>query len=81
MLSYVPDRMLSFTWNAPPSVPSKHLGQTWVVVTFDELDGGGATVSLTHLGFGEGVEWDHYVSYFNNAWTSVLGKVQASFAE
>ncbi|HXV76870.1 MAG TPA: SRPBCC domain-containing protein [Candidatus Polarisedimenticolaceae bacterium] len=80
VLSYVPDRMVSFSWNAPPSQSSSRVRRTWVVVeTFEE---GPATtrVRLTHLGFGDGAEWDETLRYFDEAWDRVLGRLETAFA-
>ena len=77
-LSYVPDEMVSFTWNAPPHLPGPRGRRTWVVITlWDEAGccgggGGGTRVSLRHLGFGEGAEWDECLEYFERAWGKVL---------
>ncbi|MEM8995261.1 MAG: SRPBCC domain-containing protein, partial [Acidobacteriota bacterium] len=71
VLSYVPDRMISFSWNAPPDHGENRDQHTWVVVEFEPRDGGTA-VRLTHLGFGEGTQWDETLAYFENAWVSVL---------
>lgn len=72
VLSWIPGRMLSFSWNAPPSQPHTRLARTWVVVEL-EPDGDGATqVRLTHLGFGDGPEWDQTYAYFDSAWERVL---------
>jgi len=40
ILSYLPQEMLSFTWNAPPTIPKlRKLGPcTWVVVRFESMD-------------------------------------------
>ncbi len=38
ILSYIPDRMISFSWNAPPSQPDSRLARTWVVVETEALD-------------------------------------------
>jgi len=72
VLSYIPDRMLSFSWNAPPSQPDNRLARTWVVVELTPIDGGETLVRLTHLGFGEGEAWDETQTYFENAWVHVL---------
>jgi uncharacterized protein YndB with AHSA1/START domain len=71
-LSYVPGEMISFTWNAPPSLPlrSQH---TWVVITFTPTPDGRTLVRLVHTGFLEGPDWDDYMAYFGNAWDHVLG--------
>ena len=79
--SYVPDRMVSFTWNAPPSQSTrgKH---TWVVVEFEEGDTARTThVRLTHLGFGEGEEWDQTLAYFEKAWAFVLDTFHTNLSE
>ncbi len=73
ILSYVPNRMVSFTWNAPPSQPESRAKQTWVVVEFAEVDAG-TEVTLTHLGFGQEKHWDETYDYFGKAWTHVLGQ-------
>jgi len=77
ILSYIPNRMLSFTWNAPPSQPASRLKRTWVVVELTELNGAGTRVTLTHLGFGEGEAWDETYQYFQSAWDRVLGVMQS----
>lgn len=69
-LSYVPGEMISFTWNAPPHL-SLRSSNTWVVITFTELDHG-TEVRLVHTGFLEGPDWDEYMDYFRSAWESVL---------
>lgn len=72
ILSYIPDRMISFSWNAPPTQPDNRLARTWVVVETEPAQDGGTRVRLTHLGFGEGEKWDETYTYFDNAWTRVL---------
>jgi uncharacterized protein YndB with AHSA1/START domain len=71
-LSYVPGEMVSFTWNAPPHLALRETN-TWVVVTFERLNGVRTGVRLVHTGFLDGPDWDDYMSYFADAWGSVLG--------
>lgn len=71
-LSYVPGEMVSFTWNAPPHLALRE-ANTWVVVTFRQIEPGRTNVRLVHTGFLEGPDWDEYVSYFEDAWGYVLG--------
>ncbi|MCH9815688.1 MAG: SRPBCC domain-containing protein [Actinomycetia bacterium] len=79
ILSYVPDRFLSFTWNTPA-----HLGlgaaQTWVVIEFSSSETG-ATLNLTHCGFGEGPDWERAKTYFAQAWRRVLRRLAAHWTE
>jgi len=72
ILSYVPNRMLSFSWNAPPQQPESRAKHTWVVVELDPVEGGATRVTLTHLGFGDAPHWDESFEYFSKAWPHVL---------
>jgi uncharacterized protein YndB with AHSA1/START domain len=79
ILSYVPDRLLSFTWNTPV-----HLGlaaaQTWVVLEFVATEIG-TELRLTHCGFGAGADWDHAKTYFAKAWRRVLHRLATHWPE
>ena len=54
ILSFLPEKMLSFSWNAPPTIPTiRALGDmAWVVVFFEEINSNRTKVELNHLGFG-----------------------------
>lgn len=78
-LALQPPRMLSFTWNAPPSLPEARAQRTVVVVRLAPQDDGTTLVTLHHTGWGEGGEWDQAFSYFDRAWGRVLGNLQARF--
>ncbi len=71
VLAYVPGESLSFTWNAPPTLPLR-AANTWVVITFIETHEG-TSVRLVHTGFLDGPDWDDYMAYFDSAWSAVLG--------
>ena len=71
VLSYIPGRMVSFTWNAPPGQATRER-RTWVVVETEALTSTTARIRLTHLGFGQGADWDKTYAYFDNAWGRVL---------
>jgi uncharacterized protein YndB with AHSA1/START domain len=71
VLGYIPGRLVSFTWNAPPTLPTRER-RTWVVVETEALGEQATRVRLTHLGFGEGDDWDATLAYFDNAWGYVL---------
>lgn len=72
VLSYIPGRMISFTWNAPPTQPESRAKYTWVVVEFADTEDGGTKLTLTHLGFGTEAHWDETFEYFSKAWPHVL---------
>ncbi len=77
ILSYIPDRMVSFTWNAPPSQPESRARRTWVVVEMSPVDGdeSACEVRLTHLGFGTEPHWDETYGYFDAAWGHILDRM------
>lgn len=76
ILSYLPGRMLSFTWNAPPHLSTRD-APTWVVLEF-EPRAEGSSVRLAHLGWpAAGLDdadsdWPKTFAYFERAWTMVL---------
>ncbi len=78
VLSYLPDEMLSFTWNAPPTIPEvrNHDHRTWVVVTFKAVTTESTEVTLNHVGWLDGDKWDETYAYFDNAWDMVLNSLQ-----
>lgn len=73
ILSYVPDRMLSFTWNNPAHLPGGR-NQTWVVLTFTEV-ADGTEVEIVHNGFEISAEGDAVREYFRQAWRRVLKRM------
>ncbi len=82
VLSYLPMEMLSFSWNAPPSIPSiRNKGEkTWVVLSLGELDGGRVKVSLSHVITQQGEDWDKYYDYFAPAWDIIMGRLALRFS-
>jgi uncharacterized protein YndB with AHSA1/START domain len=78
--SFIPERMLSFTWSAPPEFPNVRRERTWVVLEFEDL-GNTILVKLTHLGWKEGKEWDEVYAYFDRAWDIVLTRLKKRFEE
>jgi uncharacterized protein YndB with AHSA1/START domain len=71
--------MLSFDWNAPPSLPETRAQRTFVIVRLADVDGRVTRVSIHHTGWGDGGEWDKTYSYFDRAWPAVLAKLKTSF--
>lgn len=78
ILSYLPQRMLSFEWNAPPTFPEVRGKRSRVVVVFDQTDSG-TRVELTHLGFGSSEQWGQVHEYFTKAWPRVMDSFAESF--
>jgi len=71
--------MLSFDWNAPPSLPEARGQRTFVIVRLAPVDARSTRVTLHHTGWGSGGEWDKTFAYFDRVWPVVLGKLKASF--
>lgn len=74
-----PKKMLSFDWNAPPSLPEARQQRTFVVVRFYPVDEKTTRVTLHHTGWGDGGEWDKTFAYFDRAWGGVLGNLKKRF--
>lgn len=73
VLAFIPDRMIAFTWNAPPTIPRlrESGAKSQVIVEFSAVSGG-THVRFTQHGFGDGEDWEAYYNYFARAWDRVL---------
>jgi len=83
LLTYVPYKMLSFEWTAPPNIPelrSKNI-LSRVMVEFNEIAPNQTKVTITHQGFGESPGWDKAYDYFDKAWDYVLNSLDKAFTE
>lgn len=78
-LALQPKRMLSFDWNAPPSLPQARAQRTFVILRFEPLGERSTRVSLHHTGWGDGGEWDQAYLYFDRAWGGVLDNLKKRF--
>ena len=74
-----PKRMLTFDWNAPPSLPEARKQRTFVIVRLTPVAEQSTQVAITHLGWGDGGEWDKTYAYFDRAWGAVLGNLKQRF--
>lgn len=71
----------SVSWNAPPHLASVRNEHTVVLVRFTALSKEQTRVDLTHVGWGEGGQWDEALAYFRRAWgTMVLPRLRHRFA-
>jgi uncharacterized protein YndB with AHSA1/START domain len=82
VLSFVPGRMLSFSWNAPPGYANarKQLAQ-WVVILLEPEGESKTRVRLFELGWKKGKEGEAVYKYFDRAWNTVLHRLAYSFEE
>lgn len=80
IISFLPKKMLSFTWNAPPEHPEirNHNHKTWVVLNFNSISETKTNIELNHLGWLDGEKWDDVYTYFDSAWDTVLEWLEKS---
>lgn len=71
--------MVTFDWNAPPSLPEVRAQRTFVIVRLAQLDPNTTRVRLHHVGWGDGGQWDRAYAYFDSAWGNVLGNLKKRF--
>lgn len=79
VMAIQPKQMISFDWNAPPSLPEARAQRTFVVVRLVPVTDKTTRITLHHAGWGNGGEWDKAYGYFDRAWTGVLGNLQKRF--
>jgi hypothetical protein len=72
LLAIQPKQLLSFTWNAPPELPSVRGQMTHVAIRFYPLGEDSTKVTLLHDGWGRGGEWDQAYDYFERAWLKLV---------
>lgn len=78
-LALQPKKMLSFDWNAPPHLAEVRKQRTVVIVRFHPVDARTTRVTLHHVGWGDGGEWDQAYTYFDRAWPNVLASMKKRF--
>ena len=72
LLAIQPGLLLSFSWNAPPELPTVRDQRTHVSVRFSALGPRLTHVALRHDGWGTGGEWARAFEYFERAWRQVV---------
>jgi len=53
-LAVQPMTLLSYTWNAPPSLPEARKQRTVVILRFTPVSDRETRVTMTHVGWGDG---------------------------
>lgn len=79
IIGFQEKKMLSFTWNAPPSLPEARKQRTVVIVRLISRGDALTDVTLHHVGWGDGGEWDKAYDYLSKAWPNVLKNLQKRF--
>ena len=79
IIGFQEKKMLTFTWNAPPSLPEARKQRTVVIVRLISRGEALTDVTLHHVGWGEDGEWDKAYEYFGKAWPGVLKNLKKRF--
>ena len=81
IIGFQEKKMLTFTWNAPPSLPEARKQRSVVIVRFISRGDQLTDVTLHHIGWGEGGEWDKAYDYLTKAWPNVLKNLKKRFED
>ena len=88
ILAYAPERMLSTTWNAPPTYAEHRFEHTRITLLLEPVaDGSKTTVTLIHSGWPasgwteRGSTWPQVFQYFEGAWTFVFDRMLLHFED
>ena len=73
--------MISFQWNAPPEFAEVRNGGTWVVVQMRPEGPDRTHVTVTHLGWKEGVAWDQAYAHFERGWGDLMKRLERRFTD
>ena len=79
IIGFQDKKMLSFNWNAPPSLPEARKQRSVVIVRFISRGDAITDETIHHVGWGEGGEWDKAHNYFSKSWPNVLKNLQKRF--
>lgn len=72
ILTFQENKMLSFTWNAPPEFKEVRNERTHVLLRFIPINDSETRLLFHQDGWGEGGEWEKSFEYFNHAWKKVV---------
>ena len=72
VIAIQPQRMLAFTWNAPPHLSNVRNQMTHVIIRLYALSPEQTKVTLWHDGWGGEEEWDSAFEYFDRAWKKIV---------
>jgi uncharacterized protein YndB with AHSA1/START domain len=80
VLSYEPERMVSFEWNLPlDQFPELKDNLTWFVVDFTSLDSSRTRVTVTQLGLKRGPVWERAARHMQQGWSELAERLKARF--
>jgi uncharacterized protein YndB with AHSA1/START domain len=82
VLCYIPGEMLSFEWSLPQDeFPLFKDDRGWVVVQLSALSPTRTRVNVTHLGWGQGSDWDRAFAHMDRGWAELTQRLAARFEQ
>jgi uncharacterized protein YndB with AHSA1/START domain/predicted enzyme related to lactoylglutathione lyase len=77
VLSFLPGKYFSFSWNAPPQFSEVRNSdyKTWIVVQLNDIGNSQTEVTLSHLGWPKDERWTPVFDYFSKAWDEVMNSL------
>ena len=81
ILAVEPNKMFSFTWDAPGNLAEVRKQRTSVVLKFKKFGKDKTKIFMCHSGWGDGDEWDNAFDYFADAWDVVFKRLVIRFED
>lgn len=84
VIDFKEGEFLSFTWNAPPSIPEVRNSEIYTKVTlsFKVINTKSCELKLVHNGWDyEGKGWENTHQYFQQAWSYVMRNFEQAIQE
>lgn len=81
ILAVEPNKMFSFTWDAPGNLAEVRKQRTSVVLKFKKIGEAKTRIFMCHTGWGDGDAWDKAFDYFSDAWNVVLKRLVIRFED
>lgn len=81
VVSFLPERQLTVTWNFPPTLPLlRSVGaRTRLVLEFEPMGAAATKVRIRHEGWSQKPGWAEGRAYFEKAWPLVLARLERRF--
>jgi uncharacterized protein YndB with AHSA1/START domain len=72
ILAIEKEKLLSFTWNAPPAFPEIRKERTVVILRFKRTGEKSSILNFTQIDWGESDQWNQVFEYFSKAWGKIV---------
>lgn len=75
------DALLTVQWSMPEELAEISAQRTVLTLTFEQLPGNRAKLTLTHAGFGRGDAWDKGLTFYTQGWPEVIGQMKVAIED